>query len=34
VGGRRAWTIPLVVVGIIGVAGALVVRRTQGAAAP
>ena len=34
VGGRRAWTIPLVVVGIIGVAGALLVRRTQGAAAP
>ena len=34
VGGRRAWTIPLAVVGIIGVAGALLVRRTQGAAAP
>ena len=34
VGGRRAWTIPLVVVGIIGVAGALLVRRTQAAGAP
>jgi hypothetical protein len=34
VGGRRAWTIPLAVVGIVGIAGALLVRRTAGAAAP
>jgi hypothetical protein len=34
VGGRRAWTIPLTVIGIIGVAGALLVRRNAGAAAP
>src|SRR5580693_1166679 len=30
VGGRRAWTIPLAVVGIVGIAGALLVRRTAG----
>jgi hypothetical protein len=34
VGGRRAWTIPLTVIGIIGVAGSLLVRRNQGAGAP
>lgn len=34
VGGRRAWTIPLTVIGIIGVAGALLVRRNPGAATP
>ena len=34
VGGRRAWTIPLTIVGVIGVAGALLVRRTSGATRP
>ena len=32
VGGRRAWTIPLTIAGIIVVAGALLVRRSEGAA--
>ena len=32
VGSRRAWTIPLTVVGIVAVAGALLVRRSEGAA--
>ena len=32
-GSRRAWTIPLTVVGLIGIAGALLVRR-EGAPAP
>jgi hypothetical protein len=32
VGSRRAWTIPLTVVGIVVVAGALLVRRNEGAA--
>ena len=31
VGGRRAWTIPLAVVGIVAIAGALLVRRGEGA---
>lgn len=31
VSGRRMWTIPLTVIGIVGVAGALLVRRTRGA---
>jgi hypothetical protein len=34
VGGRRAWTIPLTVIGVIAVAGALLVRRNAGAATP
>lgn len=34
VGTRRGWTIPLAVVGIVGIAGALLLRRSQGAAAP
>lgn len=33
VGGRRTWTIPLTILGIIGIAGALLVRR-DGAARP
>jgi hypothetical protein len=32
VGGRRAWTIPLAIAGIVAVAGALLVRRSQAAA--
>jgi hypothetical protein len=32
-GSRRAWTIPLTVVGLIGIAGALLVRREQAPAA-
>ncbi|CAM3279598.1 aminopeptidase [Mycobacterium intermedium] len=31
--GRRTWTIPLVVIGLVGVGGALLVRRTEGARA-
>ncbi|MBI2701885.1 MAG: aminopeptidase [Mycobacterium sp.] len=31
VSSRRMWTIPLTVIGIVGVAGALLVRRTRGA---
>ncbi|GAB3002008.1 aminopeptidase [Mycobacterium bourgelatii] len=30
---RRTWTIPLVVIGLVGVAGAVLVRRTEGAKA-
>jgi hypothetical protein len=30
--GRQAWTIPLAVIGVLGIAGALLVRRTEGAA--
>ncbi len=32
VGSRRAWTIPLTVVGVLAVAGALLMRRSLGAA--
>ncbi|WP_407686525.1 RNA-binding protein [Mycobacterium sp. HUMS_1102779] len=32
VGSRRAWTIPLTVVGVLAVAGAFLVRRSEGAA--
>jgi hypothetical protein len=32
VGSRRAWTIPLTIAGVIAVAGALLVRRSEGAA--
>jgi hypothetical protein len=32
VGSRRAWTIPLTVVGVLAVAGALLMRRSEGAA--
>ncbi|MDD4866988.1 MAG: aminopeptidase [Mycobacterium sp.] len=31
VGGRRAWTIPLTVVGIVAIGGALLMRRSAGA---
>lgn len=31
VSSRRMWTIPLVVIGIVGIAGALLVRRSQAA---
>ena len=34
VGSRRAWTIPLTVVGIVAVAGALLVRRRDGLVSP
>ena len=30
--GRQMWTIPLAVIGVLGIAGALLVRRTEGAA--
>jgi hypothetical protein len=30
--GRQMWTIPLAVIGALGIAGALLVRRTEGAA--
>lgn len=29
--GRRTWTIPLALIGVVGIAGALLVRRTEGA---
>jgi len=29
---RQMWTIPLAVIGVLGIAGALLVRRTEGAA--
>jgi len=31
VSGRRMWTIPLAVIGVVGIAGALLVRRNEGA---
>ena len=30
--GRQMWTVPLAVIGVLGIAGALLVRRTEGAA--
>jgi hypothetical protein len=30
--GRQMWTIPLAVIGVLGIGGALLVRRTEGAA--
>ena len=33
VSGQRAWSIPLTLVGIVGIAGALLVRRNEGAPA-
>jgi hypothetical protein len=34
VGSRRAWSIPVTLIGIVGIAGALLGRRRQGAPAP
>jgi hypothetical protein len=34
VSGRRSWTIPLTVIGVISIAGALLVRRPAAASAP
>ncbi|MCV7078224.1 aminopeptidase [Mycobacterium szulgai] len=31
ISGRRMWTIPLAVIGVVGIAGALLVRRNEGA---